>query len=112
MAKTLRFSLDQSKLHPAFNAVDRALASRGAEGKGQDGQPFQLNVANALWGQMGYSFEAPFLDTLAQNYGAGMRIADFRAEPEASRQVINEWVSEQTGGRIEDLLGKGIDHLR
>jgi serpin B len=107
MAKTLHFSLDQGKLHPALNAVDLALASRGAGEPGKDGQPFRLNVANALWGQLGYAFEAPFLDTLAQNYGAGMYIADFRAEPEPSRQIINAWVADRTENRIVDLLGEG-----
>lgn len=107
MAKALSFTLDQSKLHPALNAVDLALASRGVGEVGKDGQPFRLNVTNALWGQLGYAFEAPFLDTLALNYGAGMHIADFGAKPEPSRQVINKWVSERTEGRIKELLGDG-----
>ena len=39
-------------------------------GANEDG--FHLRVANSIWGQQGYPFETPFLDTLALNYGAGL----------------------------------------
>jgi serpin B len=48
-----------------------------------------------------------FLDTLATNYGAGLRLLDFMQEPEPSRQTINDWVSEQTEERIKDLIPEG-----
>jgi serpin B len=47
-----------------------------------------------------------FLDVLAENYGAGLKILDFITETEASRLAINQWVSDQTEGRIEDLIPK------
>jgi len=53
-----------------------------------------------------------FLDVLAENYGAGLRILDFITETEKSRLTINDWVSNQTEGRIEDLIPQGaIDAL-
>ena len=104
MAKALHFSLPQAKLHPAFNAIDLALASRGQGAQGKDGQGFRLKVANALWGQMGLAFEAPFLDTLGQNYGAGMHVVDFAKSADSSRTLINDWVSKRTEDRIKDLL--------
>jgi len=107
MAKALRFTLDQGKLHPAFDAIDLALASRAQGAEGKDGQGFRLNVANALWGQIGYAFQAPFLDTLAQSYGAGMHVADFEASPDPSRALINQWVSDRTEQKIPELLGEG-----
>lgn len=112
MAKALRFSLSQDKLHPAFNALDLALMSRGENAEGSDGGPFRLKLDNALWGQMGYQFQTPFLDTLALNYGAGLHIVDFQKAPDASRTLINDWVAEKTEDKIKDLLPEGsVDAL-
>ncbi len=98
MADTLHYTLPQERLHPAFNALDLALT-------GSD--EFTLHIANAIWGQTGHPFLAGFLDALAQNYGAGLRLLDFAKEPEPSRQVINDWVSQQTEERIKDLIPQG-----
>jgi serpin B len=112
MADTLEFLLEQDRLHPAFNWLDAELASRGEGAQGKDGEGFKLNVVNAIWGQKDYSFLPTFLDVLAENYGAGLRILDFINETEQSRLTINEWVSDQTEGRIKDLIPQGaIDAL-
>ncbi len=112
MAEALHFTLPEAQLHPAFNALSLALASRGAGAEGKDDQGFRLHVVNAIWGQRGYEFLQAFLDTLAQHYGAGLRLLDFKAVPEEARATINDWVSEQTEGKIEDLIPQGaIDTL-
>ncbi len=112
MADTLHFTLPQDRLHPAFNALDLELAGRGEGAEGKDGQGFRLNIVNAIWGQRGYKFLREFLDVLAENYGAGLRLLDFVKAPEESRITINDWVSDQTEGRIEDLIPQGeIDAL-
>jgi serpin B len=108
MAGTLHFDLPQDRLHPAYNSLDLELAQRGKQAKNRRGEGFQLNIANAIWGQVGYEFLAEFLDVLAENYGAGLRILDFGASPERARVTINDWVSEQTGGRIKDLIPPGV----
>jgi serpin B len=107
MAEVLHFTLPQGWLHPAFNGLDLELARRGEGNASRDEEGFRLNVVNATWGQKGYSFLPEFLDTLAENYGAGLRILDFVSAPEKSRVTINDWVSEQTEGRIEDLIPQG-----
>jgi len=112
MAATLQFLLEQDRLHPAFNWLDAELASRGEGAQGKDGEGFRLNIVNAIWGQKDYGFLSTFLDVLAENYGAGLRILDFVTEPEKSRVTINEWVSDQTEDRIKDLIPQGaIDAL-
>lgn len=108
MAEALHFTLGQGRLHPAFNALDRELGARGDQGGPEAAMPFRLHVTNALFGQVGFMFLDPFLDTLAQSYGAGVRVMDFSNEPEESRLVINNWVSDQTEERIEDLIAPGI----
>ena len=112
IAETLHFLLPQNQLHPAFNSLDIELSRRGEGAKGKDGEGFKLHIVNAIWGQKGYSFLPAFLDVLAENYGAGLRVLDFVKETEKSRLTINEWVSEQTEGRIKDLIPQGaIDRM-
>ena len=108
MADTLQFVLPQNRLHPAFNDLDLELARRGEGAEGKDGEGFRLNIVNAIWGQKDYEFLSEFLDLLAENYGAGLRILDFASAPEESRITINNWVSDQTEGRIEDLIPQGL----
>ena len=101
MAQTLGY-LPQETQHPAFNALDRRV-SQPASADGDSGTPFQLNVANAVWEQMGYPLEGSYLDTLARHYGAGLQTVDFR-QTAAATEEINDWVSGETEGRTEDLL--------
>jgi serpin B len=104
MAKALHFTLPQAQHHPAVNALDLTLASRGQGAEGTDGQGFRLNIANALWGQVNYPFEAAFLDVLGLNYGAGMHVVNFKAQPAEAVELINTWVEKQTENRIKDIL--------
>ena len=106
LADALRFTLPPATLHAALNALDLALASRVTEATG-DTIPFRLRTANSIWGQDGFAFQAPFLDTLAVNYGAGLRVLDFAADPDGSRERINGWVEDQTNDKIKQLLPDG-----
>lgn len=103
MARVLRFP--SGDVHAAFNALDQALRSQGATVK--EGERFRLHIANSIWGQKGFAFEAAFLDALAQYYGAGLRLVDFQTAYEAARQTINAWVEDQTEDKIKDLLPEG-----
>jgi serpin B len=114
MVDAMHFSLPAARLHPAFNALDLYLESLGNPGSdkqktpsGESGQDFQLSIANSIWGQKDFGFLPAYLDLLAQNYGAGLRLVDFAGAPEPSRQVINAWVSQQTKDRIKDLFPQG-----
>ncbi len=110
MAETMHFSLPDERLHPAFNKQNILLNSRGQGAQGADGTPFRLRVVNSIWGRAGYPFLSSFLDTLATNYGAGLRVLDFVNASEDSRFIINGWVEEQTEERIKDLLPQGSIH--
>ncbi len=107
MAKTLHFDLPRSQIHSTFNAIDRAITHYSQDAEGAPHEGFHLTLINALWGQQGYPLAAPFLDILAQDYGAGVRLMDFVGAPEGARATINGWMAERTGGRIEDLLSPG-----
>ena len=112
MAGILRYDLPQSRLHPAFNALDCDLRSRGQDpssSTGSDGENigFRLNIANAVWGQEGFEFQGDYLKTLAENYGGEMRPLSFAAEPEESRVRINDWVAKETEDKIKSLFPEG-----
>lgn len=107
MAETLQFALAPDRLHPVFNGLDLELARRREGAEGREGEGFRLNIVNALWGQDGYTFLPEFLDILAEQYGAGMRLVDFAGAPEEARETINGWVSDQTAERVEALIPQG-----
>lgn len=107
MADALHFSVDAPKVHAALDALDLALAGRGKGATGKDGEAFRLRVVNSVWGERDTAFEAPFLDTLATDYGAGVNLVDFVNQADPSRVKINDWVAQQTEGKIKELLAKG-----
>jgi serpin B len=102
--RALRVPLPQADFHGALNTIDRELAARGQGAQGLDGKPFTLKLTNQLFAQTGYPLEQPFLDLLAQQYGAGVKLLDFEAQPEASRQSINAFIDFHTSSLIRELL--------
>jgi serpin B len=106
ITQTLHF-LPQDIHHLAFNALDQRLLALAGDNDGEEEDRFQLNIANAVWGQIGLPFEEAYLITLAEQYGAGLRASDFAQQPEKARQEINDWVEEQTAERIQDILPPG-----
>ena len=105
MSSVLHLDLDDEALHRAFNDLDAILESRSFEGPEDDG--VLVRTANSLWGQQGLPFEERFLDTLAVNYGAGMRLVDYTTAAEEARVAINEWVAGETNDKITDLIPAG-----
>ncbi len=108
IAEVMHYLTDQDKLHPTFNWLDLELNQRGVGNKAADGEAFRLKVVNAIWGQQDYGFLPEYLDRLALNYGAGLRLLDFINDPELSRQTINTWVEDQTEERIKELIPEGV----
>ncbi len=112
MAETLRYSLPQERLHPALGELEAALQARAENafnpfGSEDDAPSFRLNIANAVWGQHGFGFRTEYLDALYEYYGGELRQLNFAAEPEPTRVTINNWVEEQTEGKIKDLIPEG-----
>ena len=105
MADKFHF-LSQDNQHVTLNALDQQLqeSGTGKENEGE-GTPFQLRIANAVWSQQGYAFNQSYLDLLATQYGAGLRVLDFQRSVEAARESINAWVDEKTDGHIKEIAG-------
>lgn len=96
----LRVEGEDAAWHTALGALTRDL-------NGDFKRGYTLRVANRLFGQSGYPFEADFLGICADDYGAPLEEWDFRADPEGGRERVNAWVEEQTEDRIQDLLPEG-----
>jgi len=96
-------------LDAGLNAIGLALEERPGEYEWGDGKvELELTMANQLFGQDGYEFHDAFLERLAADYGAGMRLVDYRTATEAARKTINEWVADRTRDRIPELIPVGI----
>jgi serpin B len=63
-----------------------------------------LRIANRLFGEQSYKFEAAYLDQTRAAFGAPLEPVDFAGAPEPAREHINQWVADQTEQRIQDLL--------
>ena len=88
------------RIHAALGTLTRWLNRKG--------RPYQLAVANALWGERTFPFRQAFVRDLGRHYGAGLFGVDFIGAPEVSRKRINLWVADQTNRRIKDLLPQGV----
>ncbi|HEY5520558.1 MAG TPA: serpin family protein [Candidatus Limnocylindrales bacterium] len=95
---------------PAINALDAALNSRSGTFQSFDGKSYNvtLSVANAPFAQRDEQWQQAFLDALAQRFGAGLRLVDYKSDPDGARVQINQWVSDKTNGRIPELISQGM----
>jgi len=66
-----------------------------------------LKITNALWVQEGYHLLKDYINTVNRYYLANLRLLNFIKEPESSKEVINEWIREETGRRIKELIPPG-----
>jgi serpin B len=106
--KTMRLSLPAERFHRAMNTLDLALESRGQNASGRAGKAFALHSNNQLFAQKGLALVPSFLDVLAVEYGAGVRLLDFAQAPEPSRKAINDWVNVNTQKLIPELIPEGL----
>lgn len=102
------------RLNSGVNALQQHLDSRAGRQDRADGTSatISFDVANSLWGQHDLEWSVGFLDALARDYGAGMRLVDYSADAEAARRQINAWTGAQTHDRIPELVPPGVlDYL-
>jgi serpin B len=103
MARTLHFSLDQQRLHPAFGQLIGNIQGIGKK------RNCELSTANSLWGdKANLSLNANFLRITQTDHLAGFQLVDFVNDPEGARGTINGWVEEKTNKKIENLIPPGL----
>jgi serpin B len=106
IATALDFTLPPATTQAAMDRLQLDLATDGNAATSSS-RPFTLHDVNALWAQKGLGFEAPYLDTLATDYGGGVYVEDFADAPQAAEDTINQYVAQQTDGTIPELLPAG-----
>lgn len=62
----------------------------------------EVGIANSAWSRLGFPFKTSFFDALTASFGATVQELDF-SDPGA-KDVINQWVREQTHGRIQEIV--------
>lgn len=105
MTETLHFDLAQDTFDSDFLDLQTAL---NAEVEAPEGtHPSELNIVNGLWNHIGFPFRPAFIDLLQSMYQAGVTPVDFVSDVEVARELINNWISENTNERIENMLAPG-----
>jgi serpin B len=120
MATAMHYGPAASTIFDGQNALSQALASRGQAAFEADSKTakmqeqaapsesdYQLQVVNSVWGEKTYTWNAPFLDILAEDYGTGVYLEDFVNDFDPARVLINDWVSAETANKINNLLPEG-----
>ncbi|MBL8132497.1 MAG: serpin family protein [Anaerolineae bacterium] len=107
MASTMHFSLDQTALNRALADVTAQLLQAGNAEATEYEPERRLAIANALWGEQSFPFNASFLAQLEADYGAGLNLVDFVGAAEAARVRINTWIEDNTNGLIRDIVPPG-----
>jgi serpin B len=117
MATAMHYGDAAGTIFDGQNALSQALAARGPDAfmtiaalPRETGTPkpsaidYQLQVVNSVWGQYDYTWNASFLNILAEDYGTGVYLQDFKSAPNPARLLINDWVSSETANKINDLI--------
>jgi serpin B len=100
-------SQDLAKRHRQLAvAIKPPLVPADAQKDSRDIPAYELNVAQALWGQEDFPFLEDFLEVLKYDYRAPLFRVDF-TKPGSARQRINAWVGEQTRERIRNIIPEG-----
>ncbi len=87
--------------HEAWNALDRSIAATQSD-------QVTVTVADRIWPRIGVEPDQEWIDLLAAFHGADVVPLDYAGEPGASRDIVNQWVSERTEDLIPELLPDGF----
>lgn len=99
MAKVLHITLPQGSFHRAFSKIIEEMKYSVQKNE------YTLKIANALWGQKGFHFLNSFLSLVKNRYDGNVFSVNFSNGMETA-QKINDWVDNQTNGKIKKIIGK------
>ena len=71
-----------------------------------DSEEIELNIANSIWVKDSYQFLEDFTESSQDYYNAKIEAIDV-TDP-ASADLINDWVSDATNGKIEEMAAKPL----
>jgi serpin B len=97
MEQTLHIPLEQHQFHMTLKKLLRILRSD------ESNKDTILSIANLMCVKEGYDLLEKFLWTIEDNYDAPIWKLDFSLDVETCAK-INAWVSEQTRGKIKNII--------
>ncbi len=100
MADVLGIEIDEEAWHENLAALADDLSGEHYRG-------YTLHTANQVWGQQGVPFREDYLDVLETLYSAPLEEEDFASDPSGATGRINDWVSDQTQGHVDELFESG-----
>lgn len=98
MAAVLHLGRDRAGMCEQLAALRNWLNPSETADKGR-----QVIVANAIWADKSLALKSDFLKTAREQFGAMLSQVDFK-DTDASAKAINDWVSKETSGKIENLI--------
>lgn len=73
---------------------------------------YEMAIANALWAQNDYLFNQKYLSFVKKVFGSEVKLVSFKTEAAKIVKEINDWVSEITRNKINDLIpSSAVDEL-
>ena len=78
-------------IHDSFRMLLQSLGTNSA---------YELSLANAIWPQEGFPFHEEYIAQVDADYGGRATNLDY-SQPDQAKDIINNWVEEQTSGRIQ-----------
>ncbi|XP_044513846.1 serpin B7 isoform X1 [Gracilinanus agilis] len=67
------------------------------------GNEYQLNIASGLFAEKIFDFHETFLRCAGSLYNAKIEHVDFTTDIEETRNKINQWMKDQTNGKIKNI---------
>jgi serpin B len=89
--------VEQETLHSVFAWLNESIFGVQTNG-------YEIHLANRLWGHKDFRIGKKFVELLRMRYDADLEQVDFNGHPELTCRKINQWVEDQTAGRIADLI--------
>jgi len=102
MSQVLGFETNQQQFASLFGELQHELATN------QEPNVIELNIANALWTQIGFPFLPSFLETASNQYQANINQANFATDANEVTEEINDWVAQETQNKIQNIVPPGI----
>uniref|UniRef100_A0A183TG78 Leukocyte elastase inhibitor n=1 Tax=Schistocephalus solidus TaxID=70667 RepID=A0A183TG78_SCHSO len=72
------------------------------------GQATDITQANGIFLQSGFGILDSYPRSIEEHFGASSIEVDYVKNPDDSRHTINQWIENQTNGKIKELLPDGV----
>lgn len=106
MAQVLHFDEPALNVNESFKDLQEMLTME-VEPPEWGGAPSIINIVNGLWAEESYPLRPEYIDLLDEYYAVTFEPVDFLNAPDEAREMINNWISDNTNQRIKQMLGPG-----